>query len=146
MSDSGFAGPARFNHIALSLDRDVLRPEGRTDICRFYGDVFGWNEIPQMTVDHERLVLSVHKVDQFVFLVGDDAPMRGPRMDHFGVSVRSLDELEQTLAKARRWAREDDRVDLVDYAVDDHDVLKIHAFYVGFLIPMMVEVQYFEFT
>ncbi|MCH7790488.1 MAG: VOC family protein [Acidobacteria bacterium] len=146
MSDREFRGPARFNHVAMSLTPEALSEQGRNDICSFYGEVFGWQEIPQMTEDNKRLVLSVHQVDQFVFLVADDEPMRGPRLDHFGVSVDSVNDLRSTLDKAKALATRDDRVDLIDYQVEDHDVLKIHNFYVGFLLPLMVEVQHFEFA
>jgi len=146
MTSDKFRGPARFNHVAMSMSPEALSASARNDICGFYGDVFGWQEIPQMTEDNKRLVLSVHQVDQFVFLIADDEPMTGPRLDHFGVSVDSVDHLHSTLGKAKAFAQTDDRVDLIDYEVEDHEVLKIHNFYVGFLLPLMVEVQHFEFA
>jgi hypothetical protein len=146
MTSDKFRGPARFNHVAMSMSPEALSARARNDICGFYGDVFGWQEIPQMTEDNKRLVLSVHQVDQFVFLIADDEPMSGPRLDHFGVSVDSVDHLHSTLGKAKAFAQTDDRVDLIDYEVEDHEVLKIHNFYVGFLLPLMVEVQHFEFA
>jgi hypothetical protein len=30
--------------------------------------------------------------------------------------------------------------------VDDWEVVKIHSFYTGFLLPMMLEVQYWEYA
>ncbi len=140
-----FAGPARFNHVAMSMPSSALSSDGRRDICQFYGDVFGWQEIPQMTVEDERLVLSVHRVDQFIYLIADDEPMRAPRLDHFGVSVDSVEDLTTTLDKAKAFAAEDDRVDIIDYQVEDHEVLKLHSFYVRYLLPMMVEVQHFQY-
>jgi hypothetical protein len=134
----------RFNHVAMSLAPDALGEDARRDIVAFYGDVFGWIEQPSMTLDRERLVLSAHRFDQFVFLIADDNPMECPRLDHFGMAVDSLDELEQLYDRAARYAEKDDRVDLVERDVDDHEVVKIHNFYVGYLLPMMVEVQYFE--
>lgn len=141
-----YRGPTRFNHIAMSLPADALDDAGRAAIVDFYSSVFGWEEIPQMTEDRHRLVLSVHRVDQFLFLIADDHPMSGPRMDHFGVAVQSLDELQILLDRVHAFAEHDDRVDLIDYQIDDHGMVRIHAFYVGFLLPMMVEVQFFEFV
>lgn len=144
MSDS--ARPPRFNHVAMSLAPQLLEPEGRAELCAFYGDVFGWEELPTETVDGERLVFSVHAVDQFVFLVGDDPPMTGPRMDHFGLSVATENELDHVLERAKVFQQRDDRVDIIDKAFNDHGVLSITSIYVGFLLPMMVEIQYWQFA
>jgi hypothetical protein len=136
----------RINHVAMSLPADALDANGRADIIDFYQDVFGWVELPTMTEDRKRLVLSAHRADQFIFLIADDHPMSGPRLDHFGLAVESLADLETLCARARVRAETDDEVDLIDQAVDDHDVVKIHNFYVGYRLPMMVEVQYFEWS
>lgn len=138
--------PPRFNHVAMSLPADALDEQGRADIVRFYRDVFGWQELPTMTEDRHRLVLSAHRADQFVFLIAEDEPMTCPRMDHFGMAVHSLDELQELLAGVKEFAAHDDRVDLVDYSIDDQEVVKIHSFYVRYLLPMMLEVQYFEWA
>lgn len=136
--------PPRFNHVAMSLPAESLDEENRHDIVDFYEDVFGWTELPTMTLDRERLVLSAHRFDQFVFLIANEDAMRCPRLDHFGMAVDSLEELEQLYARAEAYAARDDRVDLIERDLDDYDVVKIHNFYVGFLLPMMVEVQFFE--
>ena len=139
-----FKGPTRFNHVAMSMPADSLDEAGRDDIIRFYSEVFGWREHPTMTEDRKRLVMGVHTYDQFVFLIADENPMKTPHADHFGLSVDSLDQLHEVLARAKAFAESDDRVDIVDYAVEDHGVLKLHSFYVRYLLPMMVEVQYFQ--
>ncbi len=141
-----YRGPTWFNHVAMSLPADALDAGGREAIVAFYSSVFGWDEIAQMTSDRHRLVLSVGQVDQFIFLIADDSPMKAPRLDHFGVAVQSLDEQRIVLDRVKAWQARDDRVDLIDYHVDDHGMVKIHSFYVGYLLPMMVEVQFFEFS
>lgn len=144
-----FAHPPRFNHVALSVAPDRLDEAGRADLLAFYGGVFGWEELPTMTVDRHRLVLAAWRHDQFLFLVADEDPMRAPRLDHWGLSVGALDELLQLRDRARAFARDDDRVDLVDHTFEDHEadgrvVLRLHSFYVGYLLPLMVEVQCWE--
>lgn len=144
-----FDKPPRFNHVAMSVPAESLDEAGRADIVRFYREVFGWEELPTMTVDRERLVLSAWRYDQFVFLIADDSPMRAPRLDHWGLSVNSLDELEHLLARAKAFAAADDRVDLIDHTYEDHEaygkiVVRLHSFYVGYVLPLMVEVQYWE--
>lgn len=146
MGDDGsdFAGPTRFNHVAMSMSADALDAEGRAAIVDFYSEVFGWVEHPTMTEDRKRLVMGVHSYDQFVFLIADETPMRAPRLDHFGLSVDSLEQLQEVLDRAKSYAERDDRVDIIDHEVEDHGPLKLHNFYVGYLLPMMVEVQWFE--
>ena len=141
--------PARtphFNHVAMSLPTDLLTGRNKDDITRFWSQIAGFEEIPQMTDDGKRLVLSCHAVEQFVFLIADDSPMTCPRLDHYGFSVGSLEDLEAAHARAAAFRETDDRVDLIDTTVDDYDVLKIHSFYVGYLLPMMLEIQYWEYA
>jgi hypothetical protein len=135
----------RFNHVAMSLPGDLLTRESREEITRFYREVFGWEELPQMTEDGRRLVMSCYTYEQFVFLVADDPPMTAPRLDHFGMSVATEGELDGMLERAKKVQADDDRVDIIDKKVDDHDVLAITSFYVRFLLPMMVEVQWWDF-
>ena len=135
----------QFNHVAMSLPAELLGPEGRKEIVDFYGEVFGWEETPTQTIDGRRLVLMAHSYEQFVFLIADDEPLACPRLDHFGLSVGSLDELHAAHARAVAYRERDDRVDVIDPDVEDHQVLKLHNFYVGYLLPLMVEVQHWEF-
>ena len=144
MTLDSFKGPARFNHVAMSVPADLLDADGRADITRFYGEVFGWQEHPTMTEDRKRLVLGVHSYDQFVFVIADDSPMQAPRGDHFGMAVDSLEELKEVLRRAEAFAARDGRVDTIGYEVEDFGVLKLHSCYVRFLLPLMVEIQYFE--
>ena len=144
MSLTGFKGPARFNHVAMSVPADLLDETGRAEIARFYGDVFGWREHPTMTEDRKRLVMGVHSYDQFVFVIADDSPMQAPKGDHFGMAVDSLDELHEVQRRAESFAAADDRVSIIGYDVEDFGVLKLHSFYVRYLLPLMVEVQFFE--
>jgi hypothetical protein len=139
-------GNPRFNHVAMSLPADTLAGANRTDLCRFWSDVFGFDEIEVLTEERRRLVLSCVHWDQFIFLVSEDDPMRCPRMDHFGFAVGSLDELRGIQERAEAFRATDDRVDLIDLHVDDQNVVKIHSLYVQYLLPMMCEVQWWEFA
>jgi hypothetical protein len=139
------SGNPRFNHVAMSLPADLLGEDGRKDICRFFHEVLGFDEMEVMTEDRRRLVLSCVHWDQFIFLVSDDKPMQNPRMDHFGFSVGTLDELINIEKRAEAFRAEDDRVDLINLHMDDQGVVKIHSIYVKYLLPMMCEFQYWEF-
>ena len=135
----------RFNHVAMSLPPDLLGEPARSEIVRFYGEVFGWDEIPMMTVDERRLVLSVYTTEQFVFLIADDSPMTCPRLDHYGISVATEAELDGMLDRAKAYQQRDDRVDIIDKKVEDHGMLAITSCYIRYLLPMMVEVQWWDF-
>ena len=135
----------RFNHVAMSLPPDLLGPERREEIVGFYHDVFGWEELPMLTIDNKRLVLSAYTYEQFVFLIADDPPMVCPRLDHFGMSVATEAELDGMLERARAYQARDDRVDIIDKKREDHSVLAITSCYVRYLLPMMVEVQWWDF-
>jgi hypothetical protein len=135
----------RFNHVAMSLPADMLGEDGRRDIVRFYDEVFGWKELPTETVDRKKLVLSAYTYEQFVFLIADDPPMVAPRLDHFGMSVETEQELDDMIARAKAFQARDDRVDIVDREVTDHGMFAITSFYVRYLLPLMVEVQWWDF-
>ena len=139
------ARPPRFNHVAMSVPSTLLEPAGREELTAFYGDVFGWQELPTETIDGQRLIFSVHTVEQFVFLIADDAPMTCPRLDHFGLSVGSEAELDAVLTKAKARHARDGRVEIIDKKTEDHGMLAITSIYVGYLLPMMVEIQWWEF-
>jgi hypothetical protein len=147
MTGPTFERPPRFNHVALSLAPDALAADGRAAICAFYGDVFGFEEYEELTEDQAQLVLRAHTHEQFVFLVSDDAPLRAPRMDHFGLSVSTVADFDEVHRRAAAWKeREPELVDLVEPTAEEfHGVLRLHSFYVGYRLPLMVETQHFEF-
>ena len=136
----------RFNHVAMSMPADALDASGRDEIVRFYTDVFGWEELPTMTEDRRRLVMSAYTYEQFVFLIAEDEPMQCPRLDHFGMSVETREEFDDLYAKAQAYRAKDDRVDIIDPKTEDYEMLKLTGFYVRYLLPMMVEVQHWDWV
>ncbi len=69
-----------------------------------------------------------------------------PHLDHFGLEVASIDELVAILDRAKDYKQKDDRVTIVD--LDEmvtrgtsSDFTLTNA-YVGFLIPLMIELQH----
>jgi hypothetical protein len=136
----------RFNHVAMSLPAEALDEAGRAALLRFYGDVFGWTEMPTMTVDRERLVLRCHSHEQFVFLHAAAEPMRCGEMEHWGVSVATPGELDALLDAAQKFRETDGAVEILDRKTEDFTVLKLHSFYVRYRLPLMVEVQCYEWA
>ena len=136
----------RFNHVALTLPADALDAAGREALLAFYGEVFGWTEMPVMTKDRELLVLRCHSNEQFVYLHAADAPMRCGPTEHFGMSVATAAELEAMHERARKRAEADGEVELTDKACDDYGAVKLHHFYVRYRLPVSIEVQCFEWA
>lgn len=147
MTGPAFTEPPRFNHLAVSVAADALDADGRGAIQEFYGDVFGFEEYPELTKDRAQLVLRAHSHEQFVFIVSDESPMTAPRMDHVGLSVASLADFEEVARRAAAWkARMPDDVDLIAPSVEEYvGALRLHSFYVRYRLPVMFELQHFEY-
>ena len=135
-----------FNHVAMSVPAELLDESGRGDLLRFYEEVFGWTEMPTLTEDRVRLVLRCYSNEQFVYLIANPEPMACPSADHFGMSVGTPRELDEMLERARKYREQDSRVEIVDKQVEDFQVLKLHSFYLRYRLPMMIEVQCFEWA
>ena len=137
----------RFNHVAMSVPADLLDAEGRgprSSTSTAASSAAGAADM--VTEDRQRLVLRVHSDEQFVFLIAEDDPMRCPRLDHFGMSVGTLDELEDLYKKVQEKAAAEPDVDVVQREVESYEgYLNLHNFYVRYMLPMMVEVQHFEY-
>jgi hypothetical protein len=131
----------------MSLPSDALDADGRDALKAFYGDVFGLEEYPELTEDRHRLVFRAHHHEQFVFLISEDTPMTAPRLDHFGMSVATLDDFNEVARRAAAWKeKEPDDVDLIEPTVEEHaGVLRLHSFYVRYRLPLMIETQHFEY-
>lgn len=141
--------PIRFSHVAFTVPRESLSGDNLQRVIRFYSEVFGFLERPQYTKDGEMLVMMAGAVDQFVVLFGHDKPATAnPDRDHFGINVDSLAELQALLARSKVFAATNPDVEITDYCVTEPrlDVLphKLHRFYVRFVTPCPLEVQYYE--
>jgi hypothetical protein len=134
----------RFNHVAISVSPDLLDAPGRAALLAFYGDVFGWDEMPTLTKDRELFVLRCWSHEQFVYLSASRDPLRCPALDHFGLSVETPAELDAMLERARKWKDRDAGVEIVERGLEDYGFLKLHNFYVRYRLPLMIEVQCFE--
>lgn len=140
------SGTPRMNHVAMSVPAELLDAGGRSDLCRFFAEVLGFEEMPTMTIDRKRMIMSCVHWDQFIFLIAEDEPMRCPPLDHYGFAVGTRQELEAARDRAVVFKKSDDRMHLDDISVDDQGPIKIHSIYVGYLLPMRIELQYWEFV
>jgi hypothetical protein len=136
----------QLNHVALSMDPTLLDEHGRGEILDFYGDVFGWTEGDNTGESGNPLILYTGVFAQFVYLLPAEPFVVAPALDHFGIQVAALDELHGIVARAEARQAHDDRVRIIGVkarttAGPTHDYTLTSA-YVGFLLPLMVEIQH----
>jgi catechol 2,3-dioxygenase-like lactoylglutathione lyase family enzyme len=146
MTDRSFR--PRLNHVAISVDPDFLDDEGRATVLDFYGEVFGWTEGDNTGESGNPLILYTGAPAQFVYLLPADPFLQAPALDHFGLEVASVAELEQLMDKARTYKKRDDRVRLIETSEritqgPTHDYVLTSA-YIGFLLPLMIELQHLQ--
>lgn len=139
------SGVPRMNHVAMSVPSETLAGQEKTDLCRYFSEVLGFEELPTMTVDGKRLVLSCVHWDQFIFLMSGDAAMACPPGDHYGFGLGTLDELVAARDRALVFAKNDDRLELDDLRADTNGPVRVHSIYLTYLLPMRCELQYWEF-
>ena len=134
------------------MDPQVLDDQGRADILAFYGDVFGWTEGDNTGETGNPLILYTGAFAEFVYLLPGDPEtgeyMRTPALDHFGVSVKDLDQLHAIVDRAKAYAERDDRVRIIDvhsriFPGPEHEY-RLTSAYIGYLLPLMVELQHLE--
>ena len=70
--------------------------------------------------------------------------MHCPRMNHFGMEVATVGELEDIHRRAVAYRGRDARVDIVPPKAEIVGPFRLTSFYVGYMLPMMVELQHFE--
>jgi hypothetical protein len=138
----------RLNHVAISIDPALLDARGRADLLAFYGDVFGWAEGDNTDELGNPLILYTGAFGQFVYLLPASPAMQAPPLDHFGLQVSSVDEINEIVARARRFGEHDDRVRIIERtARTTHgttDDYTLTSAYVGFVLPLMIELQHLE--
>lgn len=138
----------RLNHVAISVDPSVLDDDGRATVLDFYGQVFGWTEGDNTGETGNPLILYTGAPAQFVYLLPADPFLEAPSLDHFGLEVASVAELEELVERARLYQQRDERVRIIDTSArtthgPTHDYVLTSA-YVGFLLPLMIELQHLQ--
>jgi hypothetical protein len=136
----------RLNHVAMTMAPESLDDTGRDEIRAFYGDVFGWVEGDNSGETGNPLIMMTGEVMQFVYLLPGDPALACPTLDHFGLEVSSVEEIEAIVAKAKAWQAKDDRVKIIDVKARQGEGPRgryvLTSAYIGYLLPMMVELQH----
>ena len=136
----------RLNHVAFTMDRALLDDAGRAEILDFYGDVFGWTEGDNSGERGNPLILYTGEFGQFIFLLPSEGAATGSTVDHFGLQVSTCEEIEDIVARAKKRQASDDRVSVTDiHSRTTHGPVHEYTLtsaYIGFRLPMMVELQH----
>ncbi|HEX4434371.1 MAG TPA: hypothetical protein VH012_06050 [Acidimicrobiales bacterium] len=145
MTSTPFA--PRINHVAISVDADVMDEAGRAALLDFFSEVFGWVEGDNSTEKGNPLILYTGTLGQFVYLLpAKDEFMVTPNMDHFGMEVSSLEEMAEILERVKAYKAKDVRVRFTEVGamVTRYGEKKytLTNAYVWFLIPLWIELQH----
>jgi catechol 2,3-dioxygenase-like lactoylglutathione lyase family enzyme len=147
MTDGTFS--PRINHVAISVDADIMDEAGRAALLDFYSEVFGWTEGDNSTERGNPLILYTGSLGQFLYLLpAKDEFMVTPNMDHFGLEVSSGEELRAILDRVKAYQQKDSRVRVTDIGAmttrhQDREYTLTNA-YIWFLIPLWIELQHVE--
>jgi len=135
----------RMNHVAMSVESDWLDDARRDEIVDFYGEVFDWTLADSGEASNP-LVMMTQEWGDFVYIYPstDGEYMRTPHLDHYGFRVATLAELDVTLDRAKKRAASDDRVSIIDKDVRKFPTSTLTSCYIGFLLPLMVELQHYD--
>jgi hypothetical protein len=147
----------RINHVAMSMPESAMDEATRVDIERFYGEIFGWSPYSPKDEPGGPLVMLMSDRKLFLFVMPEKEGMVAPPMDHFGIEVFAEPELDEMLGRAKTFGEKDDRVRIIDKAVTHYTAdpvlrpdlagspgVDLVSCYIGYILPMMVEIQYFR--
>jgi hypothetical protein len=139
----------RINHVAISVDAEIMDEKGRGALLDFFSEVFGWIEGDNSTEKGNPLILYTGTMGQFLYLLpAKDEFMVTPNMDHFGMEVSSMEEMVELLDRAKAYKSKDDRVRVTDVGemvthYQDKEYTLSNA-YIWFLLPLWIELQQVE--
>ncbi len=137
---------ASLNHVAISVDPALMDATGRTALIDFFGTVFGWTEGDNTGETGNPLILYTGNFGEFVYLLPGEPFLKAPKLDHFGMQVESLVELNEIVARAKKYADHDPRVNLIDvHSRITHGPTRDYVLtsaYLGYVLPLMIEIQH----
>ena len=138
--------PTRFNHMELTVPIGTLEEPNRSDVKRFYGDVFGWTALDVKLINSNDLLFGTdEEVSQFILLVESENPLQSPNYDHLGLLQDTRAEVDELLERCKKFREQDDRIRIKEFPKDlVQGDLTVHAFYVKHLLPLWWDVQVLE--
>jgi catechol-2,3-dioxygenase len=123
------------SHVAMSVPPGTLTDAYRKEVLDFYGDLLGWREMEDLRLP-DRLTIAVGRGCYVNVRERDDA-MTATGYEHFGVLVRSADDLAH-VTKELQTKHPDVAVTPQSTTEGGHHTIRFQH-----LLPLAVEVQYF---
>ncbi len=122
-------------HVAMSVPPGTLTDAYRKEVLDFYGELLGWREIESLRLP-DRLTIAVGRGCYINVRERPDA-MAVTGYEHFGVLLRSADDLESVLNELRT---KHPQVTLPPESTTEggHRTVRFQH-----LLPLAVELQYF---
>jgi hypothetical protein len=130
----------RFDHVELSVPVGSLTSTLREELDGFYGSIFGWSGSDIDVAGHACRLLMCGS-NQFIQLLESEQPIRSPGYDHVGLLFDTRQEVDDLLTACERHAEKDDRVTVGRRQDLDYPGLKVHSFYVRYLLPLYFDVH-----
>lgn len=123
------------SHVAMSVPKGTLTDEYRARLLAFYGRLLGWHEMESLR-QPDRLTIAVGR-SSYVNIRERPDSMVSHGYEHFGVLVRSAEDLQQLWEEL---ANEEDDVQLEPLSTSDDGE---GSFRFRYLLPMAVEAQFY---
>ncbi len=123
------------SHVAMSVPPGTLTDAYRKEVLDFYGALLGWREMEALRLP-DRLTIAVGRGCYVNVRERDDA-MSATGYEHFGVLVRSADDLDHVVHELRT---KHPQITLPPESTTEGGFRTIRFQH---LLPLAVEVQYF---
>jgi hypothetical protein len=131
------------NHIAMTMPADQLAAD-LDDLVAFYGEVFGWQGRRLPEEPDNPLLLAIDGGRGFVFVYAGERETQSQPMDHLGVVVETEAALDDIVERALAFRGGDPRVRTIGKSRTPAGEVEVVNAYVGFVLPLMVEIQHFR--
>lgn len=134
----------RFNHMELTLPKGALT-EHRSDIAKFYTEVFGFETLDVDILKQTGLLLRTDpETSQFILVTEQRKHLSSPGFDHLGFLYDTRAEVDSLLEECQKRQEQDPRVELKLYDDLKTGDTTVRAFYVRYLLPIWFDVQCIE--
>jgi predicted enzyme related to lactoylglutathione lyase len=131
------------NHVAMTMPAGQLEAD-LEDLVAFYGEVFGWQGRRLPEEPGNPLLLTIDGGRGFVFVYAGEGVTQSQPMDHVGILVETESALDDLIERALAFRGGDPRVRTIGKARTPAGALEVVNAYVGFVLPLMVEIQHFQ--
>ena len=129
------------SHVAMSVGRSQFTRTFVADL-ELYETLFGWQVDRNLSIDNERLLISLPGHGQYLNVRAADSAMLTTSYEHIGIYVESAEAVRDAFERVRAHRQKDDRVELDERGVQVLYGGVLTTFRFRYLLPLAVEVQH----